>query len=312
MTQALSHFPHLGPAYMRKLLHSDSRKDFVEAVQLALRQALASMRVEDHYDQVITEIKRETCYRDLNNTWEKLEPAIRGQKWQELLERMVQTAYASRPYCLRCGECCRQGSPSLHMEDAELLSKGLISTQHLYTLRQGEPVRYNIEGRLDTLSEELIKIKEDPESRQCIFYLEHESSCHIYHHRPLQCRFQECWNPQALERLWSQEKLTRRQLLKEEHDLLELLEVHDERCAPEKLDGGFKRLHQTGDVAILDQVLNILSQDTAFRTFFITRLDRNEEELDFLLGRPMVKIVRAYGMKVEEDEKGVYHLVPDS
>ena len=140
MTQHLSHFPHLGPAYMRKLLTSDSRKNFLEAVRLALRQVLASMHVESHYDQVITEIKREPCYRALDNTWESLEPSNRSQKWQELLERMVQIAYASRPYCLRCGECCRRGSPSLHVEDAELLSQGLISTHQVYTLRQGEPV----------------------------------------------------------------------------------------------------------------------------------------------------------------------------
>jgi Fe-S-cluster containining protein len=296
---------------MRELLHSHSRKDFVAAVRSALRQLLADMHVEGHYDQVITELKREPCYRDLNNAWETLEPAVRDRKWQDLMERMVRIAYAGRPYCLRCGECCRQGSPSLHLEDAEFLTQGVISTRQLYTLRKGEPVRHNLEGGLDVLSEELIKIKESPGSQHCIFYSEHASGCLIYDQRPLQCHYQECWNPAAMEMLWKQEKLTRRHLLEQNHDLLELLEAHDERCSPEILDAAFKQLHETENVAVLDQILDILSQDTAFRTFFTTRLARDEEELGFLLGRPMVEIVRAYGMRVEKDQNGVYHLTPD-
>jgi len=311
MKQHFSRFFPLDPAQMRELVHSHSRKDFVAAVRLALRLVLASIHVEGHYDQVIAELKREPCYRDLNNTWEKLDPAARDHKWQDLMEKLVQIAYASRPYCLRCGDCCRQGSPSLHLEDAELLTLGQISTRQVYTIRRGEPVRHNIEGGLGVLSHELIKINESPEGRHCTFYSEQDSSCLIYDHRPLQCRSQECWNPAASEQLWKQDKLTRRHLLTQDHDLLELLEVHDERCSPEKLDAAFEQLHETGDVAVLDQILDMLSQDTAFRTFFSTRLGRDPEELGFLLGRPMVEIVRAYGMKVEKDKDGVSHLVPE-
>jgi Fe-S-cluster containining protein len=247
----------------------------------------------------------------LNNGWEKLDPEARGLKWQELMEKLVQIAYAGRHYCVRCGQCCRQSSPSLHLEDAELLNQGAISTRQLYTLRRGEAVRNNLEGRPDMLGIELIKIKQDPESRHCIFYLEQDSSCLIYNHRPLQCRLQECWNPALLKGLWDREKLSRRHLLENDHDLLELLQAHDERCALEKLDAAFKKLHRHRDLTALDQILNILGQDTAFRNFFTTKLARHKEELDFLLGRPMAKILRVYGMKVEEDEEGVYHLVED-
>jgi len=311
MKQESSQLPDLESAYMRELVNSDSRKSFVAAVRLFLRQVLAGMHVESHYDQVITAIKRDPCYQDLNNSWEELDPETRGHKWQELMEKLVQVAYAGRPYCVRCGECCRQGSPSLHLEDAELLSQGLISTRQVYTLRRGEPVTYSIEGRLDILSEELVKIKEDPESRYCIFYSEQNGDCLIYDHRPLQCRFQECWNPALLKGLWDREKLSRRHLLENDPDLLELLQAHDERCALEKLDAAFKQFHQARDLTALDQILDILSQDTAFRNFSTTKLARDKEELDFLLGRPMTEIVRVYGMKVIKDEDGVYHLVQD-
>lgn len=309
MKQPFSDLRNFDPANLPELCHSNSRKDFVAAVRLALREVLASMRVEDLYVQVINEIKREPCYRDLNNNWEKLKPESRGDKWQKLMERLVQVAYAGRPYCMRCGECCRQGSPSLHLEDAELLTQGFISTRQVYALRQGSPVKHNIEGRFDTLSEELIKIKEDPESRHCIFYSEQNISCLIYDHRPLQCRSQECWNPTALELVWYRKKLSRRHLLQQDHELLELLQTHDERCDPRKLDTAFKQVHETGDVAALDQILYILGQDAGFRAFFIKKSICDEEELDFFLGRPMVEIPRAYGMKVEKDKDGVYHLV---
>jgi Fe-S-cluster containining protein len=311
MKQQSSQLADLDPARMLELLHSDSRKHFIAALRLAMRQVLASMHAEEHYDRVITEIKREPCYRDLNNNWEKLDPAARGRKWYELMARLVQVAYAGRPYCMRCGDCCRQGSPSLHLEDGELLSRGLISTRQVYPLRRGEPVSHSIAGRVDMLSEELIKIREDPETRYCIFYFAPNHSCHIYDHRPLQCRFQECWNPAALERLWKQEKLTRRHLLDHDHDLWELLQTHDERCAPEKLDAAFNQIRKTRDLAILDQILDILRKDMVFRTFFTTKLARDQEELDFLLGRPMGEVVRVYGMTVEKDDEGVYRLVAD-
>ena len=311
MKQNSKHSIQLDAAELRDLFHSGKRKEFVAGMRLALRQILAKLHVEDHYDQVITLIKQDTCYRELNNTWEELKPAVRSQKWQELMERLLQITYGTRPYCLRCGDCCQLGSPSLHPEDAELLSRGVLSARQIYTLRRGEPVKFNIDGRLGALPSELIKIKQHQEKHHCIYYGKNQRGCTIYDNRPLQCRVQECWAPEGLEKLWQQEKLTRRHLIKEDPDLLEMLEVHDERCDHRKLDAAFTRLHDTGDLAVLDEVLDLLRQDTAIRAFVTQKLNREDEELNFLLGRPLAEIVRAYGMKVEKDENGVYHLVSD-
>jgi len=70
-------------------------------------------------------------------------------------------------------------------------------------------------------------------------------------------------------------------------------------------------LHESGDLEVLAQVLDILRQDTAIRGFVKQKLNREDEELDFLLGRPLIEIVRVYGVRVEKDEDGVYHLVSD-
>ena len=220
-------------------------------------------------------------------------------------------AYSTRPYCIRCGECCRLGSPSFQLEDEDLLTEGFISIRQVYTLRRGEPVRFNIQGRPGVLPNELIKIKEKPEQEHCSFYLESQRGCGIYDHRPLQCRFQECWNPEGLKKLWDRSKLTRHNLLEIDEDLMELLKVHDERCDPALINSVFAAYHQSGDPAVLEQVLDILRRDLAVRTLAITRLRRDEEELDFLFGRPLTEIIRVYGLRVEEDEDGVYHLVSD-
>jgi Fe-S-cluster containining protein len=311
MKQQHNKVDYLDMASLHQFVRIDDRKQFQRGVRRALLQVLENLQVEDHYDKIIQKIKGETIYRELNNTWERLEPEARAQKWQELMERIVQMAYAARPYCMRCGECCRQGSPSLHREDGDLLSRGFISTRQIYTLRKGELVSLNIQGRLGTLPGELIKIKEDRGSGHCIFYDEHHHACRIYQHRPLQCRMQKCWSPQALQELWRHEKLTRHNLLSGDQDLLDLMETHEQRCGPEKLDTAFKEIHQSGDVTDLDQVVEMLRQDMVFRTFLKNRLGREDGELDFLLGRPLTHLVRAYGFRVEEDADGTFHLLQD-
>jgi len=309
MKKISKHTNHIDHGNLQELFNSGNRKDFVAQVRNALRQILVRLHVEGHYDQVIALVKREPHYRQLNNTWEEITPSVRSQKWYELMERLIQIAYSTRPYCLRCGECCRLGSPSLHLKDAELLARGLISTRQIYTLRRGEPVRLNIEAKLGTLPSELIKFKEDQEKGYCRFYSENQNSCGIYENRPLQCRFQQCWNPEVLEQLWQEQKLTRRDILEKDQDLMELLEIHDERCDPERLNHLFIQLHKTRDMTVLDQMLEMLRQDVAIRSLAKTELNRDEEELDFLLGRPLAEIVRPYGFRVEMDQDGVYHLV---
>lgn len=306
-----AHYLQLDSARLHDLFQSGNRKDFVAEVRHALRQILVKLHVEGHYDQAITLVKREPSYRELNNTWEEIKPSVRSQKWYELMDRCIQIAYSTRPYCLGCGECCRLATPSLHLADAELLSRVLISTRQIYTLRRGEPVSLNLEGKLGSLPSEVIKFKEDQEKGYCRFYSEKEKSCTIYENRPIQCRFQECWNPEALEKLWQKKKLTRRDILKNDQDLMDLLELHDERCDPERLSDLFIQWHRTRDTTMLDQVLEILRQDVAIRSLAMTKLNRDEEELNFLLGRPLAEIVRSYGLRIELDQEGIYHLVED-
>ncbi len=298
-------------AEITQLLDSGITQDFTTAVELSLGQVLSSLHVEENFDNFIHQVRQEPWYQNLEVTWEILKPEVRARRWKILISYLIEMAYSSRPYCVRCGECCLRGTPSLHLEDSALVAQGILSPKDLYTLRKGERAKLNVEGRLGLVQQELIKLRERPENGQCIFYVEQGRKCGIYEHRPLQCQVQECWNPEPLKELWHQDKLSRRHLLQDDQDLQKIIHVHNERCSPEELDAAFNRIHQDGDESALDRVLEMLRYDTTFRAVLTEKGGFRVEELDFFFGRPLQEIIRAYGMRVDRDEDGTYHLVSD-
>ena len=309
MKQQISHPATINLTEITQLLDSGRKEDFITAVELALRQVLLSLHVEGYFDHIIRKVRQETWYQYLEATWEILKPQVRTREWKTLMTHLVEISYNSRPYCVRCGECCLHGSPSLHLEDAALVIEGILSPQDLYTLRKGERAKLYAEGKLGMVRHEAIKIKEKEENGQCIFYLEKGRECAIYQPRPLQCQLQQCWDPESLKELYNKEKLSRRYLLKEDEAKLKLISVHDERCKPEELDALFSSIDQGGDETALDRILEILRYDTTFRALLTEKGAFRVEELDFFFGRSMQEIVRAYGMRVDRHEDGTYHLV---
>ena len=114
--------------------------------------------------------------------------------------------------CERCGECCIHGSPTLHLSDFKLFEDDIVTMNDVYSLRKGELVYDNVGEDLDYLKEEMIKIKEVPGSKTCIFYDTDTRACGIYETRPLQCVYFECWNPKKFLESLNDEKLTREDL----------------------------------------------------------------------------------------------------
>jgi Fe-S-cluster containining protein len=295
-----------------ELLHSGSRQDFAAAVELALRQVLSILHAEQHFALLANQVMPSQWFLAVQGAWEHLDPGERLRQWQEVMGRLLEISYASRPYCVRCGECCRGGSPSLHTEDLSLWSQGLLSPRELYTLRPGEPVHLNVEGRLGSLPEELVKIRQRPETGHCILYEEEEKACRIYEHRPLQCRVQACWDPGPFEELWRADKLSRRHLVQDNQEMLELIGAHDERCSAEMLGAAFGAWYESGSEAAIQQILDQLRYDTALRSLVQERLGLGEDELEFYFGRPLIRIIRAYGFRVERDDDSTYHLVRET
>ena len=44
----------------------------------------------------------------------------------------------SKTSCNRCGSCCKQGGPALHMQDLDLVLSGKLHFEDLITVRRGE------------------------------------------------------------------------------------------------------------------------------------------------------------------------------
>ena len=83
----------------------------------ALREFLLEIQSPAAFESVWIEVSGSEPYRRLLNHWEDWNRKQRANGWEGLARRVEKAAYATRPYCLKCGTCCRKGSPSLYQED---------------------------------------------------------------------------------------------------------------------------------------------------------------------------------------------------
>jgi Fe-S-cluster containining protein len=221
----------------------------------------------------------------------------------------MEDSQKDRTECILCGDCCRQGSPTLHREDLAILGRGGISRDRLVTLRKGEPVYSPYDEKPMYLREERIKFREKPGTRECVFLDPDASRCTIYADRPAQCRAQYCWDPGPARQVAGQPCLTRRDLFGDVDLLLQMLEEHDRRCPFSKLEEVFDRLHKTAG-ANLDEVVDTLAFEDHFRSFVAERFGLPESDLELFFGRSFSELVRLFGFRVEKEPDGTRVLLP--
>jgi Fe-S-cluster containining protein len=224
-------------------------------------------------------------------------------------ERLIKAAYATRPHCVRCGECCSKGSPSLTVEDFDLFRRDLLKPEHLVTIRKDEQTYSHITETVQPAEEELIKIREKDGSTTCVFYQSLAKECGIYESRPLQCRQQECWNPQSSQNVIQGTPIDREDLLKATGTLWDVIQRHEEKCAHAELARAVSRLAATKGQTVED-VLELLRFDHHVRWFLTEKLNLDPVVLDFFLGRPLSEAVKAYGLKVDQYPDGSFLLCP--
>ncbi len=228
--------------------------------------------------------------------------------WEQVSERLLEAAYATRPHCIRCGTCCSTSSPTLLEEDFDLLRKDVLKPEHLVTVRKGEPAYSPRTGEVGPAKEEIVKIREKPSGRICFFYENWDKSCSIYESRPLQCRRQECWNPEAAEEA-RDIPLARQRLLQSVQSLWEVIQRHEEKCSHSEFNRAVTRLAATHGQTV-DEVLDILRFDHHVREFIAEKLGMDSQAMDFFFGRPLGESLHAYGLKVKEQPDGSFLLTP--
>jgi len=254
-------------------------------------------------EQIIDLIKADEGFIKLINGWDKMDLASRSRGWVMVLDRIKEAIYSTRQYCIRCGECCKSGSPALYNQDRASIGKGAIRRQDLVTLRKGETAYSNKDQRYFVLEQERVKLKEVPEGRVCIFLGPGGDACLIYEDRPYQCHVLECWDPSRFETLLTTPALTRADLLGTDHALAEVMDSHDQRC---DLDSFRKALNkiQADNPETQEDALEMILFDLHVREFVKEKFNLEDGELDFLFGRPLAVISIGYGYRLDQLPNG--------
>ncbi|RLC30275.1 MAG: hypothetical protein DRH32_06005 [Deltaproteobacteria bacterium] len=199
----------------------------------------------------------------------------------------------SAGFCRRCGTCCRKGGPALHACDKPLVDEGKIKIADIYTIREGEPVFDNVRGRLATACSDIIKIKSIGGSSICLFYEASDSSCLIYDWRPVECRILKCWAPGDIEKEYSRNRLSRKDLLSGMPGMWDLVKAHHQECSYTAVGKMVKK----GDMKGLSYLVRY---DLHFRNLALEKGRLDRAVLDFLFGLPLVVTIRRYGIDPQQ------------
>ena len=288
------------------LKHNKAETDFfIVALKEEAREALWQVRSSTDPDTLIKSVIEQI--QALAPRPDGAEDRSDEEIKKQVSECLLKAAYATRPYCIRCGICCAKGSPTLTVGDLELFTRDIVRPSDVLTIRKGELARSVGRDELERTEKELIKIREAPGNNACVFFKSGDKECSIYESRPLQCRRQECWNPQDTDEIGNQEMLDRQALLRETGPLWDIIQRHEERCSHEQLSRVMAKLEATKGHAV-EELLELLRFDQHVRHFIMEKFNLAPETLDFFLGRPLSQAVERYGLSVIEQPDGSFLL----
>jgi Fe-S-cluster containining protein len=205
----------------------------------------------------------------------------------------------TKTQCTRCGVCCEKGGPSFHRQDRQLIEEGIIHTRHLYTIRKGERVHDNVQGRLTSMAFDIIKIKGKPSSWECVFFHEMDKSCQIYDHRPLECRILKCWDTREIEAVYENDRLTREDILAGIAGLWELIADHEKQCAHAAVNHAIQDLDGPHAKQAQELIAGAIHYDNAIRQLVLENGQVEADMMDFLFGRPLTLTLKSAGYHIQ-------------
>ncbi len=282
------------------------RTNWMEHLKNVMQDASVSIPLK----RVLHQVERSPVYQEIMARWGDMNGEERLRIWKRLLEESGKAMSEILPICVLCGECCRKGSPTLQLEDLELLKLGRLPWHELFTIRRGQPVHSPFKNEISFLVDERVKVREKAGTQECVFFDHATDQCLVYEDRPAQCRAQACWDPTLAEDLAKQPYLTRRDVFADIELLLDLIEEHDQRCSFSALKNAFERL-EPDNAETLDEILNLLAYEDHFRHFLGEQLKIPRENLDLVFGKSLVDLVPLFGFRVVEEPDGSKCLVPD-
>ncbi|MGC9029159.1 MAG: YkgJ family cysteine cluster protein [Desulfomonilaceae bacterium] len=272
----------------------------IEEARTAIWQTRARIEPRDLIERVKAELQ-EIAHAQQSEDSDQL-------VWDRVRQALVSAAYQTRPYCLRCGTCCKEDTPTLVRDDMGLLRQEILRPEHLYTIREGEIAFNPFEDKAAPLSHEIIKVRSVSGTRRCIFFRGLDGLCSIYENRPLQCRLQECWNPERMAELPS-EYIAREDIFRQVQPLWDIISAHEERCSFEKWSEALERLEASRGHNV-EEVLELLRYDHGARQFLMETFSMASEVVDLILGKPLKDFLSFWGLELVETSDGGFMLQP--
>jgi len=272
-----------------------------------LAEVLQVSPKSERYKIMRREIEAAAGYKEVHENWDTLSPESRAVAWRRLMTASRNHLLERSESCVRCGECCEKGSPTLLIGDLRLFQHNILTSDDVYILRPGEKAT-NREGEVTALTEERLKVREVPGTRQCWFYLAPHQSCRIYDDRPEQCRRQRCWgeppDPPA-----SPELLQRRHLFADVPAMWDLIQAHQARC---DCAGVARHLADlgAGNEAAGNPLFEALHFDHYLRQMLIDEWGLTPKATELILGRPLSQFLETIGINAVLTPEGVFSLSP--
>jgi len=274
-----------------------------------LREMVSNVETDLPFDRLCFQAQTDPAYSDIVNRWSIMDPRTKEDAWVSLTELASKAKNEMMPVCVRCGECCKKGSPTLSAEDLKLLKEERIPWGELLTLRKGEPVHSNVTDEAFYLEDEKIKIRETLGNKVCTFFLDGDKSCTIHKYKPVQCRAQACWDESLAEQQAKLPSLTRKMIFADIPPVLELIDEHERRCSFTSFEKAFNELSKTKGDSI-DEILSMLAFDEHIREFALKELNIPKETMNLLFGRPLTTFAKLFGFKVQKSDDGTRTLLP--
>ncbi|HDZ75978.1 MAG TPA: YkgJ family cysteine cluster protein [Desulfobacteraceae bacterium] len=208
--------------------------------------------------------------------------------------------------CDRCGTCCRQGGPALHIQDRHLVAPGFLEFDVLVTIRRGELARYPLSDRPEPVRQELIKIQGRGRDWSCRFLQAESWSCAIYDRRPLACRLLKCWAPDEVLAIAGRDLLGRYDLIADNDPLLPLVRLHERECAcPDLVESEIRLRSSARRAEMLRELEQLVNRDLAVRGMAMQRYGLSVARELFYFGRPLFQLLAPLGVTVTEAAGGL-------
>lgn len=205
--------------------------------------------------------------------------------------------------CKRCGNCCKEGGPALHLQDLDLVREGKIPQRSLITIRKGELVHNPLANKVQPSNVELIKIVGTGRQWSC-YYFDKQSGCTIYGVRPYTCRVLKCWDTAEILSLFEKDTLCRLDILSPDNPLIPVIKEHEHICPCDDLGYIQENINNLPAEKKADLEKRV-RRDLHFRTRVIEDFQLKVAEELFYFGRPLFQILQQLGVRVSESPAGI-------